>query len=427
MIRVLIISPYFPPANTADSQRVRMSLSFFQNFGWEAEVVCVDEKYYETTKDELLLQSIPAETVIHHVKAFSRKWTSKFGLGSLALRSLWFYRKKVMLLLQAKNYDLVYFSTTEFSLCVLGRYWKKYYKIPYVIDMQDAWHSTYYQNKSKNERPKKHWFSYRLHKYLEPFAMKKCDGLISVSAAYLDTLRQRYLQLEQKPSAVIPFGAFAQDFEIAKNNIDKCPAVNLSPQKINVIYVGRGGADLQFSVELLFSAIKEALQTEPGIFSRFHFYFIGTSYAPKTLAKPSIAPIAQKFGIEKSVTEITDRIGFYSTINTLLAADALFLPGSDDPEYSASKIYPYLMAEKPLLALVNPESNAKLILEEYGVKNMLTYDKATTSAVTDFLRKLIGSNHQIAAYDTSIIDKYTAKNMTMKQCLLFDKVVAKEI
>lgn len=424
MKRVLIISPYFPPCNAADSQRVRMSLSFFKDFGWEAEVVCADEKYCEITKDELLLQSIPADTIIHRVKAFPKKQTSKIGLGSLALRAIVFLQKKVMLLLQAKNYNLIYFSTTEFPVCILGRFWKKRFKIPYVIDVQDAWHSTYYQNKPKKERPKKYWFSYRLHKYLEPLAMKNCDGLISVSPAYRNTLQQRYPQLKDKPAAIIPFGAFEKDFEIARKNIEKCqPAISLQPEKINLVYVGRGGADIQFSIELLFSAIKEALETDNELFNRFHFYFIGTSYAPKELAKPTIFPIAEKYGIEKQVAEITGRIGFYSTINTLLAADALFLPSSNDPEYSASKIYPYLLAKKPLLAITNPASSAVKILEEYGVKNVFTDEKTTAFQLTGFLKNLANGNLKNPEYNPAAIKKYDAKSMTLNQCLLFDQVI----
>jgi hypothetical protein len=78
----------------------------------------------------------------------------------------------------------------------LGAYWKKKHGIPYVIDMQDPWHSDYYKNKPKAERPKKYWISYRLNKYFEPIAMKNVDGLISVSKAYIDTLKQRYPQLQ---------------------------------------------------------------------------------------------------------------------------------------------------------------------------------------------------------------------------------------
>ncbi|XHR93523.1 hypothetical protein ACFJIV_24885 [Mucilaginibacter sp. UC70_90] len=57
--KLLIISPYFPPVNAADMQRVRMSLPYFAACGWEAEVVTIDDQYTDMAKDELLLQSLP--------------------------------------------------------------------------------------------------------------------------------------------------------------------------------------------------------------------------------------------------------------------------------------------------------------------------------------------------------------------------------
>src|ERR1700761_6102280 len=152
--------------------RVRMSLPYFKQFGWEAEVVTVDESYSQITKDELLLQSVPPEITIHKVKALNKKVAARLGLGNIALRSLWFYRQKVNAILKEKKVDLVYFSTTQFPVCVLGAYWKRKFGIPYVIDMQDPWHSDYYKDKPKQQRPPKYWFSYRLNKYLEPKAMR---------------------------------------------------------------------------------------------------------------------------------------------------------------------------------------------------------------------------------------------------------------
>lgn len=430
MKRVLIISPFFPPSNSADSQRIRMSLSFFKDFGWEAEVVCVDQKHSEMPKDNLLLQSIPENTIIHQVKAFPKKWTSKLGLGSLALRSLWFYHQKVMLLLQAKNYDLIYFSTTEFPVCILGTYWKKRFKTPFIIDMQDAWHSDYYQDKPKKDQPTKYWFSYRLHKYLEPIAMKNCDGLISVSTGYITDLQQRYPQLKNKPASVIPFGAFEKDFEIAKDNFKKCPPViSKTPEKFNVVYIGRGGADMQTALELLFYALKEALKDDFEVFSKLHFYFIGTSYAPKKSAQKTIFPVAEKFGVAKQVTEITDRIGFYNTINTLLAADALFIPGSQDLQYTASKIYPYLMTEKPLLAVFHQQSSAVEIICACSPQSIVvTFPNKTAEAKAQIRKNL----NLWANFSTTInmlnrkqFEEFTAKQMTFKQVEIFELAVQK--
>src|ERR1700755_1044011 len=97
-------------------QRVRMSLPYFANNGWNVEVVMVDEQYVDMGIDPLLLQSIPGDIKIHKVKALNKRWTSKLGLGSIALRSLWFYRRKVNRLLRDGKFDLIYFSTTQFPV-----------------------------------------------------------------------------------------------------------------------------------------------------------------------------------------------------------------------------------------------------------------------------------------------------------------------
>ncbi|RYE35699.1 MAG: hypothetical protein EOP42_06080 [Sphingobacteriaceae bacterium] len=379
-----------------------MSLSFFKDFGWEAEVVCVDECYSDLPKDELLQQSLPPDCIIHKVKAFSKKWTSKFGLGSLALRSMWYYRKEVMLLLQAK-------------------------KFPYLIDMQDAWHSEYYQDKPKKDRPRKYWFSYRLHRFLEPLAMQTCDGLISVSQAYIDTLQQRYPPLKTKPNAVIPFGAFEEDFEIARNYYTHCqPAIQPKTDKIQVVYVGRGGKDMQQSIKLVFKVLKEALQTDFETYNRLHFYFIGTSYAPKELAEATIYPIAVTLGVENQVTEITDRIGFYSTINTLLAADALLIPGSDDPEYTASKIYPYLLAEKPLLAILHQKSSAAKLIVSCSLQSVVATFPDQQENQQQKIRETLNFWANFSTTKNPVnrknFQEFTAKQMTAKQVSIFEAI-----
>src|SRR5215217_5527684 len=90
--RLLIISPYFPPTNAADMQRIRMSLPYFKEYGWEAEIVTVDLEYSDMAIDPLLKLSIPQDAVIHYVKALPKKWTSKVGLGSIAIRSLLYFK-----------------------------------------------------------------------------------------------------------------------------------------------------------------------------------------------------------------------------------------------------------------------------------------------------------------------------------------------
>ena len=426
--RLLIISPHMPPLNAADMQRIRMSLPYFKDFGWGVEIVTVDPVFSPVVRDELLEQSLPTDIKIHLIKAFQKSWTSKLGVGSLALRSIWFYLKKVNQLLKDNHFDLIYFSTTEFPVCILGSYWKKRFGIPYVIDMQDPWHSDYYLNKPKDQRPPKYWFSYRLHKYLEPIAMKNAGGLISVSENYIDDLKVRYPQIKDIPTATITFGAFAPDLLIADKN--KMQFANLLyPQFINIVYIGRGGNDMRQSVTPFFKALKKGIDKEPERFGKIKVHFIGTSYAAKGQGKPTLFPVAEELGVANNVVEITDRISYYQTLTTLQQADGLFIPGSDDPRYTASKIFPYLLVRNPLLAIFNSHSSAIEILAEYGAKYVYSYDATENieARVYDFLISVIDCEKNEYYYNPEAIKKYSAETMARKQSELFNKVLDEKV
>jgi hypothetical protein len=420
--RLLIISPYFPPVNAADMQRVRMSLPYFVNEGWHVEVVTVEPQYSDLAQDELLLQSVPDSIKVHRVKALSKNLTSKVGLGSIALRSLWYYKQKVNSILKRDKFDLIYFSTTQFPVCILGAYWKKRFGIPYVIDMQDPWHSDYYINKPKSQRPPKYWFAYRLNKYLEPIAIKNIDGLISVSAGYISQLKTRYPVIKNISEAVITFGAFAPDLQIAKDNQQQFTSL-LSNDYINIVYVGRGGTDMHRAISPIFEAFKTVLQNDPLQFSKIKFHFIGTSYAPAGLGTATVLPLATQFGIEANVVEITDRISYYHTMLTLQHADALFIPGSDDPQYTASKIFPYLLTGKPVLAVFNKASSAIGIMEEYGVQHVYNYDDVNQAQLSAFFNQLVNKQFGKIEYSSGAVQKYSALKMTQAQCHLFDKIL----
>lgn len=426
MKQVLIISPYFPPCNAADMQRVRMSLPYFAENGWEAEVVVVDPDYADINKDGLLMESLPAGIKIHKLKALNKKTTVKFGLGSIALRSIWYYRKKVSELLRSKKYDLIYFSTTQFPVCILGAYWKRRFHVPYVIDMQDPWHSDYYRDKPKVQQPSKYWFSYRFNKYAEPVALKNADGLISVSEKYITDLKERYPRISGIPAATITFGAFGPDMQIAERNKDNFANL-LDKNTINVVYIGRGGIDMHQAIRPVFATLKNGLKAEKELFSKFRFYFIGTSYAPGGKGAETIMPLARQYGVEHHVTEVTARISYYHTLVTLQQADALFIPGSDDPRYTASKIYPYLLTFKPLLALFNKASSAIGILQAYGAPYAYDYDAVSTAEIRDFMAGLAAGTIGAQTYSGAAIAKYSASRMTFEQCRFFDQVAPAEV
>src|SRR6266404_9921007 len=89
MRQVLIVSPHFPPANAADHQRVRMSLPYLRESGWEATILAVKPAVIEgAVIDPLLEKTVPPDIEVIRVSAVPASLSRKVGLGSLALRAL---------------------------------------------------------------------------------------------------------------------------------------------------------------------------------------------------------------------------------------------------------------------------------------------------------------------------------------------------
>src|SRR5579884_637817 len=314
MRNVLIVSPSFPPINAADMHRVRQSLPYFKELGWQPLVLAVDPAFNEGLHDPELARTVPGDVDVQLVGALNPAWTRAFGLGSLALRSLWHYRHAGNRLLAAGEIDLVYFSTTMFPVTVLGPYWKRRYGVPYVIDMQDPWFTDYYERRPKRERPRKHWFSHRLNRHLEPIAMQSVDGLISVSEEYCDTLRGRYPRVRDAHCSVIPFGGPEDDFARLDALAPRNPLFDRGDGLCHVVYAGRGGHDMSVAAHAVFGGLAQGLRDQPRLFDRVRVHLVGTHYTRADESAKTLGPIAAAYGLDGRVTEHPARVPYFTAL-----------------------------------------------------------------------------------------------------------------
>jgi hypothetical protein len=429
MRKVLIISPRFPPINAADMHRVRHSLPHFETYGWQAEVWRVDPDRVEHEQDPLLSRTLPSDADVRTAGALDPDWTRSVGLGSLPLRSLPFYFWSGTRRIAQGDVDLVYFSTTAYPVTILGRYWKRQFGVPYVIDMQDPWHTDYYVDKPPDEQPPKFWFSYRLNKYLEPVAMRGVDGIISVSQGYCDTLQSRYDNITPEMCEVIPFGAADVDFEVMEDSGVTQPFVDPDGDTVDVVYAGRGGHDMATAARGIFGALRHGREERPSLFDRVRMHFVGTSYAPAGEGEKTIEPIAEQCGVGDAVTEHTDRIPYFQSLRLLRDADHLIVPGSENPDYTASKLYPYILSRRPVLAVFNQNSSVVNILHETQAGTAVTFNEAT--ATDDLSQRILedwSTMLERLPYtpdtDWNAFQPYTAEAMTRRQVEVFDRVVS---
>jgi hypothetical protein len=84
--------------------------------------------------------------------------------------------------------------------------------------------------------------------------------------------------------------------------------------------------------------------------------------------------LAREAGIEDQVDERPGRIPYLESLQVMLDSDALFLIGSDEPHYTASKVFPYILAKRPLLAIFHEASSVVQILREIKAGEIVTFN-----------------------------------------------------
>lgn len=429
MKNILIISPHFPPVNAPDMQRIRQSLIYYRANGWNPIIVCSDIRYVEGYTDSSLLQTIPKDIEVIKLKGLPYRITRIFGLGNLGLRSILHYAYTINKIVRQKKIHLVFFSTTVFQLLVLGNYLRKKYNIPYVIDMQDPWLDYTPLQMQKELRPKKFWFMHTLDKILEPIAMKKASGVIAVTQQYIDVLKSRYKNINDENTEVITFGFSENDFKLAKNEIVSIEDWNIADKVIRGAYTGVVNKQMLPVIELIFKAFKEILDSGSQDLNNTRLYFIGTNYAAGTQAKEIVKPLALKYGIDNYVTEITSRIPYLTALKIQLESDFLLLIGSTNRAYTASKLYPYLYSQKPILAIFNKESNVIDIFQKILSKAPIAFSEESLEKHLDEIKNnlldMMHNKNNKIEINFEELRKFSAEELTLKQVEFFDKILDK--
>lgn len=378
MLHLLLVSPRFPPSSAADSQRLRMLLPHLADHGCTAEVLAVDPRCCVDPLDPWQCEGLPPQVPIHRVQGWSRRWSRLPGLGSVEARCYGALATAGDRLLQTRAFDGVLFSTTAFGCFRLGRRWQRRFGVPFVLDYQDPWVNDYYRQNRSIIPPGgrlKHAVVDHLSRLQEPRVLQDCAGLIAVSPAYLNTLQQRYPFTADRPSLVLPFPGEPQDFERLASIPPQALPFDPDDGQIHWLSIGRGGADLAPALCGLFLALQR--HADPRLLARLRLHCLGTSYAAEGTGVSSIRHLAERHGLADLVEERTERLPLSITLASLRAADALLVLGSEDPAYHPSKLLPYLLARRPLLAILHARSGGVSLIQRCGGARLVTFDAAT--------------------------------------------------
>jgi Glycosyl transferase 4-like domain len=428
--KVLIVSPHFPPINAPDMQRVRLALPYLRSLGWEPVVLTLEPDMIEGGVIEPLLEkTYPKDVRIIRVRGIPPSATRWAGVGSLWLRCGAAIRGAGTRLLRAEKFDLVFFSTTQFDAFTLGPLWAAKFGLPYVLDYQDPWVNDYYR--STNTVPPGGRFKFAYSQWRarqkEPKALRGASGVIAVSDGYGAAHARNYPWFDASKVRLLTFGAAENDFAIAGKHRPSEPLVPFGDGNYHHVYAGRCGPDMSTSLATIFRGFKRFLAERPAEAERVRFHFIGTDYAPRPLGREWAMPVARREGVEAFVSEHCYRVPYFDALYCLTHADALLVAGSNDPTYSASKIYPYVLAKRPLLLVFHSRSPVIAIARQLGCTMTFEYEGTedigplSESVAREWF--LNGGMGRFTAVDPVAFEPYTAKGMTRQLVECFDAAV----
>jgi glycosyltransferase involved in cell wall biosynthesis len=374
MKRVLMVSPHFPPDSTAASHRVRVFAAHLREHGWQPTVVSVDPRDYESRLDPELAQLVSPDVEVVRARAIPARMTRRLGFGDLGLRAWPGLFRACSDQLRTGRFSALFITVPPWYGVLLAPALRRF-SVPTVVDYIDPWVSEWGRTIGPNGAPDlKSRLSRAIGVALEPRALAAVDAVTAVSTGTYEQIQQRIPMLRQRPCLALPYGFEPSDFAA----LDGRPLPRLEPEgATHFVYVGTIPPLGYETLRALFAAVALVRRRRPELHSRMHFHFIGSTARTGAGIEPCVLPVARALGVADVVHEIPERVAYLDALAYMQAASVLMLIGSTEPHYTASKIFPVLLARRPVLAIFHAGSSVVEMLGRAArppCARVVTYD-----------------------------------------------------
>jgi glycosyltransferase involved in cell wall biosynthesis len=421
---VLILSPYFPPSTLAGVHRARHLAKYLPASGWTPVVVCVDEAHHEERLDPSLAGLLPAGIEVAKTGAVPAWLTRRIGIGDIGLRAWAYLQRTVFTIIEKRPVDAVLITGAPFYPMLLASQIKEHFGVPVVLDFQDPWVSAWGAMQPAFSKAR---LSHRLARLLEPRALRGADYVTSVSDVQNAEMAARHPWFDNSRMAAIPIGGDLDDFKALRGRSAEAEETTLESGFVHLSYVGTFLPRSEPLVRVLLQAYAKLRSAEPALAARVRLNFVGTSNRPNDNASYRVRPIAEEVGVAEVIREIPRRIPFLQALKVLAESNGLLLIGSDEPHYTASKIYPALMSGRPFLSLFHRASSAHAILSASGGGQALAFETADELAalegtLAEGLRNLALHPEWFGTADPAAYAPFEARNIARRFADIFDRL-----
>ena len=434
MRRVLMVSPHFPPDSSAASHRVRLLAPHLEDAGWSPTVVTLERSAYEGRLDPGLEALVPSSLRVVRAKAWGAAATRRVGLGDLGLRAFTGLRRTCRALLSSEPFDALFITVYPVYPALLGAGLKAAYRVPFVLDYQDPWVGAWGQSVGGGPGGAPDWksrASRRLGTWLEPRAIAAADAIVAVSQGTIDGIVERIPAAAGLPHGVIPLGFEPADFESLRARPPIAAHVDPADGLVHLCYVGTLLPTGAGTLGLLLRALARARREDPAA-ARLRLHFFGTSNQSESDVY-RVLPLARECGVADAVTERPGRLDYLDALAVLTQASGILLLGSSEPHYTASKLYPALLARRPILALFHEASSVVSILRAAASEpsvRVVTYgdrpaDEARVGETACHLRALAAAGvYDAGEVSLERVADVSARHLARQLAAVFDRVAA---
>jgi hypothetical protein len=149
------------------------------------------------------------------------------------------------------------------------------------------------------------------------------------------------------------------------------------------------------------------------------------------MVRELVMPLAREFMVDSLVDEHPERVAYLDALQILIDSAALLVLGSTSAHYSASKLFPYILANRPLLPIFHADSSVVRILDETRAGSAITFGDAAVldnvqpeveKRLLELLRSPIDAR---PSTDWNAFEPYTARSVCAALARVFGQAILK--
>lgn len=376
-MRALIVSYYFPPAGGGGVQRVLKLCKHLPAFGWDVDVLAPDDPKW-VAHDPGLAAEIPAGTVVHRARyrgpsderPAADVLEGAEGLRGVATRAGVYGRqllvpdprvvwvpdaaRAAVRIVRERSASVVLTTSPPSSAHMIGNVVARRTGVPWIADLRDSWlanpHRRYDRRSVRAKRA-----------VLETMA-RRTFARVSALTAVTETIADeaRALAPAGTPSAVISNGCDFDEFA----GLEHTPS-----DRLRILHAG-----FFFGVRSprpFLEALARLLADRPELREVIEARFVGGF-------RTADRQWAESLGLGAAL-RIDGFLPHAQALAAMKGADALLLliprAGGLGLSVLSGKLFEYLAAERPVLALVPPEGIAADLLRSTGFARIADPDE----------------------------------------------------